>query len=191
MTGRRRAYLKPPGMSPRERAFLEGPRWWLPPFMGAGVVALADQATKLLVLATRPDITIIPGFFSLTSGVNTGVAFGLFRDFPGVVRALGIVVLLAILIYLGRRAHVMSGMERMAMTLVAGGATGNTIDRLRLGYVVDFLDFYAGSYHWPAFNLADSAISVGVVLLAMAALRGDRAKTQLVVPRRGSEADWP
>jgi signal peptidase II len=152
------------------------------------IVASADQMTKLLVLATRPDITIIPGFFSLTFGTNTGVAFGLFRSFPVVVTLLGLAVLAAILIYLVRRAHVMTWLERVGLTLVAGGASGNAIDRLRLGYVVDYLDFYVGSYHWPAFNLADSAISVGVVLLAVASLRSDRAMTGVVGTRRGSEA---
>jgi len=178
-------------MSSREPAFLDRWRWWLPALVGTVIVASADQTTKLLILATRPDVTLIPGFFSLTFGTNPGVAFGLFRSFPVVVTLLGIAVLLAILIYLGRGAHVMTGLERVALTLVAGGASGNTIDRLRLGYVVDYLDFYVGSYHWPAFNLADSAISVGVVLLAVASLRGDRSMTALVGPRRGSEAEWP
>jgi signal peptidase II len=178
-------------MSSREPAFLDRWRWWLPALVGTVIVASADQTTKLLILATRPDVTLIPGFFSLTFGTNPGAAFGLFRSFPVVVTLLGIAVLLAILIYLGRGAHVMTGLERVALTLVAGGASGNTIDRLRLGYVVDYLDFYVGSYHWPAFNLADSAISVGVVLLAVASFRGDRSMTALVGPRRGSEAEWP
>ena len=190
MTGRR-AHPSPDGMSSREPAFLDRWRWWLPALVGTVIVASADQTTKLLILATRPDVTLIPGFFSLTFGTNPGAAFGLFRSFPVVVTLLGIAVLLAILIYLGRGAHVMTGLERVALTLVAGGASGNTIDRLRLGYVVDYLDFYVGSYHWPAFNLADSAISVGAMLLAASTLRRGAAQTEPTSAKRRSEADVP
>jgi signal peptidase II len=172
-----------------ERAFLNRWRFWLPPLVGTATVASADQATKLIVLATRPDITIIPGFFSLTFGTNTGVAFGLFRSFPLMVTLVGIGLLGAILIYLVRQAHAATRLERVALTLVAGGASGNVIDRLRLGHVVDYLDFYVGAYRWPAFNLADSAISVGVVLLAAMSLRRGAAPTEPTRPRRREETD--
>lgn len=84
-------------------------------------------------------------------------------------------ILVGLLIYLSRIAHVVTRLERTALSFLIGGATGNLIDRLRLGYVVDYFDLFVGPYHWPAFNLADSAITLGVSLLAFGALR--RGKT--------------
>jgi signal peptidase II len=172
----------------RDQSFLTRWRWWLPSIVGAATIACLDQAAKLLVLATRPDVTIIPGFFSLTFGTNTGVAFGLLRGLPLGVTLLAVALLAGILVLLIARAHLASRLERVSLALVAGGATGNAIDRLRLGFVVDYLDVYVGAYHWPAFNLADSAISVGVLLLAVASFRGDTVLADLTGARPSSPA---
>jgi signal peptidase II len=146
------------------------------PLLGAALVAALDQGIKRLVLETRPDFTVIPGLFSVTFGTNTGVAFGLFRDFPLGVTLLGVVLFAGILVYVVRAAPAADGLERAGLALLLGGAAGNLIDRFRLGYVVDYLDVYVGAYHWPAFNLADSAITVSVGLLVLALRRPpDRA----------------
>ena len=138
------------------------------PLLGAALIAALDQGIKWLVLETRPDVTVIPGLFSVTFGTNTGVAFGLFREFPLGVTWLGLVLFAGILIYIIRAAPAADGLERAGLALLLGGAAGNLIDRFRLGYVVDYLDVYLGAYHWPAFNLADSAITVSVGLLPLA-----------------------
>jgi signal peptidase II len=136
------------------------------------VVVALDQWTKLLALRsfqpgeTRP---VIEGFFNLTLAFNKGVAFGLFADLADGVRhvLLGVTAALAIgaVIYFFVREYAHDWVGRTALVLVFGGAVGNIIDRVRLGMVVDFFDFYLGQYHYPAFNIADSAICVGVVVL--------------------------
>lgn len=137
------------------------------------VVAL-DQFTKYLVLqniARGEIIPIIPDFFNLTLTFNRGAAFGLLADLPDGTRQLVLAVttliaLSAVLYFLVRDFHG----ERIAhysMALILGGAFGNVIDRVRLGEVVDFLDVYWNTYHWPAFNVADSAICIGVAILLL------------------------
>ena len=143
------------------------------PLLGAALIAALDQWIKRLVVEARPDFTVIPGLFSVTFGTNTGVAFGLFRDFPLGVTLLGLVLFAGILLYIIRSAPA-DGLERAGLALLLGGAAGNLIDRFRLGYVVDYLDVYVGEYHWPAFNLADSAITVSVGLLVL----GLKSKTR-------------
>lgn len=142
-----------------------------------------DQFTKNLIVdryhlgESRP---LIPGFFSLTYVRNRGGAFGLLADLPGptgqiffIVFAIGALVLLARMLRGTPRSDVV---QRFALTSVIGGAAGNLYDRIRYGEVVDFLDVYVGDWHWPAFNLADSFISVGVVLLLAGALSTHRAQ---------------
>ncbi len=138
-------------------------------------IVIVDQYTKLLVVAQIPRgaaIPVIPGFFDLTLTYNMGAAFGLFSGLPESFR---IYVLLAaamvafsVVVYYMRSPHGQTGLARFAFALIIGGAIGNLIDRLRLGMVVDFLDVYFGTYHWPAFNIADSCICIGVVLLVLA-----------------------
>lgn len=138
------------------------------------MVVLVDQITKEIVLRFLPlyeNLEIIPGFFSLTHIRNTGGAFGLLAGKATGLRTfffLGVsAVAVAVLLYLHAK---MAGGKRWvetAFALVLGGAVGNLIDRLRFGEVIDFLDFYVGSAHWPAFNVADSAISVGVAILCV------------------------
>lgn len=142
-------------------------------------VVLVDQLSKWWIMVKfLPFETrvVVPGFFNLVHVTNTGAAFGIlagdhvwWRQFLFVA-----VSLTALIVIFATYRHVKTK-DRIyvyAMGLIAGGAVGNLIDRLRFGAVVDFLDFYIKSYHWPAFNVADSAISVGVGLFLLAALLG-------------------
>lgn len=152
--------------------------------------ALLDQASKLWVVksfALYESVTVIPGFFSLTYLHNTGAAFGMFAGQPGLFRQvffIGIaLVALVLLFFFQRRFAKESRWFTVSFALIAGGAIGNLIDRLRYGSVVDFLDFYIGTHHWPAFNIADSAICVGVALFVLLSFLQDRLekqKTQVV-----------
>lgn len=146
--------------------------------LGLAIAATAlvlDQATKvyfydLLVTSGRRTIEMLP-FFNLVTVWNYGISFGMFNNGSAgasiifVVLALAIVV--ALLLWLRSVSH---PLVATALGLVIGGAIGNVIDRLRFGAVFDFLDFHLGGWHWPAFNVADAAISIGVVLLCIDAL---------------------
>jgi signal peptidase II len=142
-------------------------RW---PLLGAAFIAGLDQVIKAVVLVTEPQVSVIPGFFAIRLATNTGVAFSLFQGFPRLVTLIGVLVLAGLMTYLWQRAGRGSRPERAALALLIGGAVGNLIDRLRFGYVVDFLDVYVGTYHWPTFNLADSAVSIGAVSLLIIGL---------------------
>jgi signal peptidase II len=121
---------------------------------------------------------LIPGFFNLTYVRNSGAAFGLFADLPSAVRAplftavsVGALVLL---LFLLRGLRPEQWGLRVALASVLGGAIGNLIDRVRHGDVVDFLDVHWRGYHWPAFNVADSCITLGVAVLLISSLRSRR-----------------
>ncbi|HXJ81237.1 MAG TPA: signal peptidase II [Candidatus Methylomirabilis sp.] len=138
------------------------------------VVLVLDQITKLLALERLEPaipIRVFDGFFSLTLIMNPGLAFGMLSSTPTAWRwivALLSIGALAVLASVGIRLLPTGGWTtRIALGFIFGGAAGNLIDRARFGAVVDFLDFYWRDYHWPAFNVADSAISVGVALLAL------------------------
>lgn len=137
-----------------------------------GVVIVADQLTKLYIMQTmrlHESIPIIPNFFSLTYIRNPGAAFGLLAGsgptfrmvFFGLTSLFALVLLGTILVRMPER----DWMGRLSVAGILGGAIGNLIDRLRYGEVIDFLDVYIENYHWPAFNVADSAITVGVIFL--------------------------
>jgi signal peptidase II len=132
-------------------------------------VVLLDQLTKWLVLADltdAPRTVVVTGFFNLVLVWNRGVSFGMFNADstwgPTILAGVAVVISVCLVIWLRR---VTSPLVATAIGLVLGGAIGNVIDRARFGAVVDFLDFHAFGYHWPAFNVADSAITVGVALL--------------------------
>jgi len=164
------------------------PTRWRPaagPLLWALSLAALDQAVKVAVVVVRPEFQVLPGFFAVRLGTNTGMAFGLFQGFPLAVSLVGGAILIALLVYLGRVAPVATMVERAALSLLIGGAIGNLVDRLRLGYVVDYLDLYVGQYHWPTFNLADSAVTIGASLLALGMIRGQRAQA----PRRAGSED--
>ena len=141
-------------------------------FAIAGFVFVADQLTKLWALRSLAagPIVVVPGFVDLMLVLNPGVAFGIFAWLPPQWRWLVTVFSLAALVLLCSVAlRIVPGggwLGRIALGLVFGGAAGNLLDRWRLGSVVDFVDVHWRQYHWPAFNVADSAITVGVVLLA-------------------------
>jgi signal peptidase II len=146
--------------------------------LGLAVAAAAlvlDQASKvyfydLLVAGGRRSIEILP-FFNLVTVWNYGISFGMFNNGSAggsiVFVGLALVIVAALLVWL---RSVASPFVAAALGLVIGGALGNVIDRLRFGAVFDFLDFHAAGWHWPAFNVADSAICIGVVLLCIDAL---------------------
>lgn len=144
------------------------------------LVLIADQFTKLWIAGhfnLFESREIVPGLFNLTYLTNKGAAFGFLNGDHGMWRQMffiGVAVLaLIVLIIVLRRLKDRYGVYSIAIGLIAGGAAGNLIDRLRQGAVIDFLDFYYHGHHWPAFNLADSAITVGVVLLVAAQIFGD------------------
>ena len=141
--------------------------------LGGGVVAL-DQLTKAVVLShLEPGmhVVVVSSFVTLTLVMNPGLAFGLLGGVPIAWRW---VVALLSLIALGVLARVAlrvlpegSWLDHVAIGLIFGGAVGNLIDRMRFGAVIDFVDLHVHGYHWPAFNVADSSITVGVTLLAL------------------------
>ena len=144
----------------------------------ACAVVVVDRATKWVVTAwmVRGDsITVIPGFFSLTYVRNPGAAFGLLAESPLRVPVLSLFAIAAVGSLLWLVAHLSPARvaERVAASAIIGGALGNLYDRFTYGWVVDFLDFYVGRWHWPAFNAADSCISVGVAVLLLASLLRD------------------
>jgi signal peptidase II len=140
----------------------------------AGAIVALDQITKLIALARLPlgvPVPLIDGLLSLTLVLNPGLAFGLLGTISPtwrwVVAALSLVAL-AVLARVALRVLPTGGWPgRLAIGLIFGGAVGNLIDRARFGAVVDFVDVYWRGWHWPAFNVADSAITVGVALLAL------------------------
>ena len=139
----------------------------------AVVVVVLDQLTKLVVLhrlAPGAPVTVVPGLVALTLVMNPGLAFGLLGSVPRtwrwLVAALSLVAL-GVLARVALRMLPASGpVGKVAIGLIFGGAVGNLIDRARFGAVVDFVDVHWRGWHWPAFNVADSAITVGVALLA-------------------------
>ncbi|MEA2085361.1 MAG: signal peptidase II [Thermodesulfobacteriota bacterium] len=146
----------------------------LRPIITALAVVLGDQLSKWWILETfvlHETEVVIPGLFNLTFVMNTGAAFGLFagdltfgRQFFFIAVAM---TALVVLFFAYRHLKSQGRIYIIAIGLISGGALGNLIDRMRFGAVVDFFDFYIGQYHWPAFNIADSAICVGVGLFLL------------------------
>jgi len=156
-------------------------------FAVAAITALLDQVSKLWVLryfgeaGCADHLVPVTSFFDFVLTCNRGVSFGMFNQ-PGdpalafwVFSVLATVVVLALVVWLFR---VRSAFLAIAIGLVIGGAIGNVVDRLRLGAVIDFLYFHAGAWYWPAFNLADSAICLGVAAMLLDGLLLRRAAPQ-------------
>ena len=140
----------------------------------SGLVIVLDQFTKYLVRTTfalHESIEVTP-FFNLVFVMNRGAAFSFLSDADGWQRELFIVIALAASVWIAwlLRKHSREVLFCLALSLILGGAIGNVIDRVLYGAVVDFLDFHAYGYHWPAFNVADTGISCGAVLLIWEAL---------------------
>ncbi len=146
-------------------------------------VVVLDQVTKSILKARLPlydSFPVIRGFFDITHVQNTGAAFGLFASFDHPFRTVFLLVVaggvfLGVLVY-ALRVPAGATLLQTALALVMGGAVGNLIDRFSTGTVTDFLLFYVGRHQWPAFNVADSAITVGVGLMAWDILRGEERK---------------
>jgi signal peptidase II len=137
----------------------------------AGLVVVADQISKALIIKYLPlheSIPVIAGIFDITHILNPGGAFGLMANMSVIVRTVIFLFVSSLAVGLIFYFYIKtpSGYFLLAtgFALIFGGAIGNLIDRVRLGMVVDFLDFYLGKYHWPAFNIADSAITVGIFI---------------------------
>ncbi len=142
------------------------------PLVVAILITLIDQVTKTLVrysFALGESRPMIDGFFHLTYLRNTGAAWGMLRGYNLELTLLSMIVLVVIALF---RRSIMSDTweHRLALGLLVGGILGNLIDRIRLGYVVDFFDFHIAGYHWPVFNVADSAICVGVGIYIVSAI---------------------
>jgi signal peptidase II len=154
----------------------------------ATTVVLLDQLVKAMVrsrLALHDSVTVIPGFFDLTRVHNTGAAYGFLNgvDFPFKTALLACVATAA-LVGLGIYAASLDRTQlltRAGLTLVIGGAAGNLIDRISAGYVLDFIDLYRGDWHFWAFNVADSAITIGVVLMILELLGLRRTRVSRAV----------
>lgn len=145
----------------------------------AFAILLVDQAAKWLVMEHLPlhgETPVIPGFFSLVHVVNKGSAFGFLNrgDIQWQRYFFIVVSLLAIglIIHLLSKASERDRWLALGLSLVLGGAAGNLVDRIRFGHVVDFLDFYVAGFHWPAFNVADSAITLGALAIILSFYRG-------------------
>ncbi len=143
----------------------------------AAVIVVLDQLTKLIALSRLTPgvpVAVIEGFAALTLVMNPGLAFGLLAGIPAGWRwIVGLLSLVALVVLLRVALRILpSGgwREQSAIGLIFGGAVGNLIDRTRFGAVVDFVDVYYRDWHWPAFNVADSAISIGVAVLALVVL---------------------
>jgi len=149
------------------------------------LVILLDQATKAWIISTMrlyDSFAVIGGFFNITHVRNPGAAFGFLAGASPLFRyiffmSVAVAAILLILHYL-RVSRIEETSLVSALALILAGAVGNLIDRVRFGEVVDFLDVYIGSYHWPAFNVADSAITVGAAILIAVLLRKRKERTE-------------
>lgn len=140
----------------------------------AGVVLALDQATKLMVLwwlDPWQPVAVTP-FLNLRVVWNPGVSFGMLGGAgPVLLTLLALAIVTALVVWMARTDR---GLVGLALGLVTGGAIGNVVDRARFGAVLDFLDFHAFGYHWPAFNVADAAITIGAALIVADSLLGQR-----------------
>ncbi|MGR4869577.1 signal peptidase II [Variovorax sp. LARHSF232] len=157
-----------------------GPRAAIWPWLLIALfIIAADQFTKALILGNYryADQTVVTSFFNIVRAHNTGAAFSFLADAAGWQRWFftGIGVAAAVFITWMLKSHAGQTLFSLAMALILGGAIGNVIDRVMHGYVVDFLDFHWAGRHFPAFNLADSAITLGAILLILDELRRVRS----------------
>jgi len=141
-------------------------------------IILFDQITKFLMRSNfnlYEQVDIIKGFFKIIYVQNSGVIWGLFQNtqskiIPVIITILSISALLTVA-YIFLKTPISCKLELFSLSFVVGGAIGNIIDRFILGYVVDFIDIYIKNYHWPTFNVADSFISIGIILLLISVFR--------------------
>jgi signal peptidase II len=144
------------------------------------VLLVLDRWTKSLLVArldVNESIPIIDGFFNITYVRNTGVAFGIFSSLSSPAKStllstFALAAAVLIVVY-SLRNPASNRLLQVALALILGGALGNLYDRISYGYVIDFVELYAGDYRWPAFNVADSAITTGVGLLLLEIIRNE------------------
>jgi signal peptidase II len=156
--------------APGDSAVTPPPRW---PYAVAALGLVLDQVTKRWFVehyALFESREVIPGFFNFTLARNTGAAFSLFDQHPGILLGVSVVIF-ALMVVFRDRLFSRSVLEQSAYGLIVGGVLGNLIDRTKHGYVVDFIDWYVGSAHWPIFNLADTWICTGVGLYLLSQAR--------------------
>lgn len=152
----------------------------------AAAVCFLDQATKLWVAAILPyetffppdAIEVIPGLFNIVHVGNTGAAWSMFSGYSWALAIVGFAAL-ALVYYMRRALELEKPRLQLAFGFIIGGVVGNLIDRVRLGYVIDFLDFHYDGYYFPSFNVADSGITVGVALYILFSF----------LPQRGCETE--
>lgn len=136
------------------------------------IVAVSDQFSKYLVRQSfdlGETVPVIEGFFNLTYLRNTGAAWGILDGYNIWLGILSIIVLAGLIFF--RRSFISNVLEhKIALGCLMGGIVGNLVDRLRLGYVTDYLDFYINNHHWPSFNIADAAICIGVGIYIISAI---------------------
>ncbi len=155
--------MTPPSTSP-------APRW---PWLLSSAALLADQFSKNWFLdnfALEESRVVLPGFFHFTLTHNTGAAFSLFRGHPGPLLLFSLLVF-GLMVAYRDRLFSRHPLEQTAFGFLCGGILGNLVDRTKYGYVIDFIHWFVGEYHWPVFNLADSFICVGVALYLLSSLR--------------------
>ena len=154
------------------------------------LVTVLDQVTKVVVrryIGVYDEVVLIPGFLSLRHGENRGLAFGMLQDAPlpfqaALLTILALTLVSLLLVFWGRVAT--SKMAHTALALILGGALGNVIDRVRAGGVTDFVHAHWRGHAWPDFNVADSAICVGVALLLWDSFRGAPATAPAAPPEK-------
>jgi signal peptidase II len=141
-------------------------------FLIALVIFILDQFTKYLIksnVSPYEIIRVLP-FFNIVYVENVGSAFGMFKSLGNAFFiAIAVLAMVFVTVLIIRDKD-----NRLSFSLILGGAAGNLTDRIIRGYVIDFLDIYAGRYHWPAFNVADSALTIGIFLLALRLFLGDK-----------------
>lgn len=161
------------------------------PFLIAAAVFLFDRLTKIIIkthLSLYDTVRVVPGYFNIIHTENPGVAFGLFADSTSPFRAViliglsatVLVLIVTVLLKLPRQGERRNWLLRTALAFVLGGAFGNLYDRAVHGTVTDFVEVYADNHYFPAFNVADSAITAGAVLLILDMLKGRERSGQAI-----------
>jgi len=147
--------------------------------LGAAVIVVLDQITKAAIVKKfflHETRSVIDGFFNLVYVMNPGAAFGFLAGMSEMFRSLFFIgmtlLVMALIIYYIAKSKSENMLFVVSLTMIFAGAVGNLIDRIRFGAVVDFLDFYIKTAHWPAFNVADSAITIGAVLMIWGMVAG-------------------
>jgi signal peptidase II len=150
-------------------------------FATVAVVTLFDFITKAYISSTmslHESFVVVGGFLNITYVRNPGAAFSFLADAPAVFRSIFFVTVtvlaIILVLYYIAKSKIEEPLMIFSLSLILSGAVGNLIDRVRFGEVVDFIDVYISSYHWPAFNVADSAITVGAVVMILQLIRGKK-----------------